>query len=162
VAEQQLLQRDSSPMPASPVAAPDAMAPAMGNAAAEEPCSNGCADASWQDGMMQVPGALHLRPPCHTSLDSDTEALGNRAAMLRLDTRQLVGTLMYSTWRAAGAAGRRAAACGGLCVHSTAQRTSQSHAGTGQDSHLNDDDTADECIVVSSAQKSVWSCEGTA
>ena len=61
VAEQQLLQREASPMPASPVAVPDAVAAAMGSAA-EEPCSNGCADASWQDVMMQVLVALHCNP----------------------------------------------------------------------------------------------------
>ena len=74
MAEQQLLQRDSSPMPSSPAAAPDVMAAAMSNAAAEEPCSNGCADASWQDVMMQVPIALILKPAYYTSLESQTEA----------------------------------------------------------------------------------------
>ena len=62
MAEQQLLQREGSPMPSSPVAAPDAVSNVVSTAAVEEPCSNGCADASWQDVMMQVPVPLHRNP----------------------------------------------------------------------------------------------------
>jgi hypothetical protein len=61
VAEQQLLQREGSLNCSSP-AVPDTMSAAVGAPAVEEPCSNGCADASWQDVTMQVPVCLQLKP----------------------------------------------------------------------------------------------------
>ena len=53
-----------------------------------------------------------------------------------------------SMWCPAGAAGRRAAACRRLRVHNTPQRTSEAHAGTGQDTRLGYGDTAADLIVT--------------
>lgn len=61
MAEQQLLQHEGSPKCSSP-AAPDTVSAAVGAPAVEEPCSNGCADASWQDVTMQVPVCLQPKP----------------------------------------------------------------------------------------------------